>query len=80
MTHIPAGVFPCGSRFVLTGALPHAFSRLDPETRMKYREKYTHFKKYGSNSMVASIGLIEGEQLAKDIISLKPMLINLCLP
>jgi len=48
------------------------FSRVStPETKDLYRRKYIHIKKYGSASAIAGIGIADGTQLAKDIISSK---------
>ena len=51
--------------------LPHVFSRLEPTTKNIYRQKYKTIKKYGSASVIAGVGVTEGTQLAKDIISSK---------
>lgn len=50
---------------------PHVFSRLQPETKRIYRQKYKNIKKYGSASAIVGVGLSEGTQLAKDVISSK---------
>ena len=50
---------------------PHAFSRVQPETKSLYRQKYKRIKKYGSAAVMGGVGLTEGSQLVKDIISSK---------
>ena len=46
-------------------------SRLQPETKKIYRQKYKNIKKYGSASVIAGVGISKGTQLAKDVISSK---------
>ena len=47
------------------------FSRLQPETRKFYRQKYKNIKKYGSASVIAGVGITESVELAKDVINSK---------
>lgn len=62
---------PFHSHLTTVSILPHVFSRLDPETRKVYKEKYKNIKKYGAVSAMTGVGLSEGTQLVKDIASSK---------
>lgn len=50
---------------------PHAFSKLDPLTKAAYRKRYKQIKQTGCATVIASVGLTEGVQLAKDVLSSK---------
>lgn len=50
---------------------PHVLSRLEPVTKNNYRKKYQKIKKYGSAAALAGVGVTEGTQLVKDVISSK---------
>ena len=50
---------------------PHVLSRLNSVSKNNYRRKYQKIKKYGSTAVLTGVGVIEGTQLAKDIISSK---------
>ena len=62
---------PFHSHITTVSIFPHVFSRLELETKKVYRQKYKNIKKYGSASVIAGVGISEGTQLAKDIISSK---------
>jgi len=62
---------PFHSHVTTVSILPHVFSRLEPETKKVYRKKYKTIKKYGSASVMAGVGISEGTQLAKDLLSSK---------
>lgn len=62
---------PFHSHITTVSIFPHVFSRLQPETKKVYRQKYKNIKKYGSASVIAGVGISEGTQLAKDLISSK---------
>ena len=62
---------PFHSHITTVSIFPHVFSRLQPETKKIYRQKYKNIKKYGSASVIAGVGISEGTELAKDIISSK---------
>ena len=62
---------PFHSHITTVSIFPHVFSRLQPETKKIYRQKYKNIKKYGSASAIAGVGISEGTELAKDIISSK---------
>ena len=62
---------PFHSHITTASIFPHVFSRLQPETKKIYREKYKNIKKYGSASAIAGVGINEGTELAKDLISSK---------
>jgi len=62
---------PFHSHITTVSIFPHVFSRVQPETKKIYRQKYKNIKKYGSASALASVGLAEGGQLAKDVINSK---------
>lgn len=62
---------PFHSHITTVSIFPHVFSRLQPETKKIYRQKYKNIKKYGSASVIAGVGISEGTELAKDVISSK---------
>jgi hypothetical protein len=62
---------PFHSHVTTAAIFPHVFSRLQPETKEVYKQKYKNIKKYGSASVIAGVGISEGTQLAKDVISSK---------
>ena len=62
---------PFHSHVTTVSIFPHVFSRLQPETKKVYRQKYKSIKKYGSASIIAGVGISEGTELAKDVISSK---------
>jgi hypothetical protein len=62
---------PFHSHITTVAIFPHVFSRLEPETKKVYRQKYKSIKKYGSASAIVGVGISEGTQLAKDVISSK---------
>ena len=62
---------PFHTHITTVSIFPHVFSRLQPETKKVYREKYKSIKKYGSASAIAGIGISEAGQLAKDILNSK---------
>jgi hypothetical protein len=62
---------PFHSYITTVSIFPHVFSRLEPTTKAVYRKRYKKLKKYGSVSVIAGVGISEGTQLAKDIISSK---------
>lgn len=62
---------PFYSHITRVSIFPHAFSRLEPETKAFYRQKYRKLKNYGSASMIAGVGISEGTELAKDRITSK---------
>ena len=62
---------PFHSRITAVSIFPHIFSRMQPETKKVYRQKYKNIKKIGSTSAIAGVVVSEGTQLAKDIISSK---------
>lgn len=62
---------PFHSHVMTVSIFPHIFSRVEPETKGVYRKKYKNLKKCGSASIIAGVGISEGTQLAKDVISSK---------
>lgn len=62
---------PFHSHVTTVSIFPHVLSRLDPVSKNNYRRKYQKIKKYGSAAALTGIGVIEGTQLAKDVISSK---------
>ena len=62
---------PFHSHITTVSIFPHVLSRVDPVSKNNYRRKYQKIKKYGSTAVLTGVGVIEGTQLAKDIISSK---------
>ena len=62
---------PFHSHITTVSIFPHVLSRVDPITKDGYRRKYQKIKKYGSAAVLTGVGLTEGTQLAKDLISSK---------
>lgn len=62
---------PFHSNVTTVSIFPHVFSRLEPATKKVYRQKYKSLKKYGSASVITGVGVCEGAELAKDVISSK---------
>ena len=62
---------PFHSPITTVSIFPHVFSRLQPETKKVYKQKYKNIKKYGCASVITGVALSEGTQLAKDVISSK---------
>ena len=62
---------PFHSHITTVSIFPHVLSRVDPVTKNNYRKKYQKIKKYGSAAVLTGVGITEGTQLAKDVISSK---------
>lgn len=62
---------PFHSPVTTVSIFPHVFSRMQPETKEVYRQRYKYVKKCGSASVIAGVGISEGTQLAKDLLSSK---------
>lgn len=62
---------PFHSHITTVSIFPHVLSRVDPVSKNNYRRKYQKIKKYGSTAVLTGVGVIEGTQLAKDVISSK---------
>lgn len=59
---------PFHSHITTVSIFPHVLSRVDPVSKNNYRRKYQKVKKYGSTAVLTGVGVVEGTQLAKDII------------
>ena len=62
---------PFHSHITTVSIFPHVLSRVDPVSKNNYRRKYQKIKKYGSAAVLTGVGVTEGTQLAKDVISSK---------
>ena len=62
---------PFHSHITTASIFPHVLSRVDPVNKNNYRRKYQKIKKYGSAAVLTGVGVTEGTQLAKDVISSK---------
>lgn len=62
---------PFHSYITTVSIFPHVLSRVDPVSKINYRRKYQKIKKYGSAAVLTGVGVTEGTELAKDIISSK---------
>ena len=62
---------PFHSHITTVSIFPHVLSRVDPVKKNNYRRKYQKIKKYGSAAVLTGVGVTEGTQLAKDVISSK---------
>ena len=62
---------PFHSHITTVLIFPHVLSRLDPVSKNNYRRKHQKIKKYGSAGVLTGVGVTEGTQLAKDVISSK---------
>ena len=62
---------PFYSPITTISVFPHVFSRVHPETKTIYKQKYKTIKKYGTALVNSGVGISEGTQLAKDLISSK---------
>lgn len=62
---------PFHSHITTVSIFPHVLSRVDPISKDNYRKRYQNIKKYGSAAVLTGVGVTEGTQLAKDIISSK---------
>jgi len=62
---------PFHSHITTVSIFPHVLSRVDPVSKNNYRRKYQKIKKYGSAAVLTGVGITEGTQLAKDVISSK---------
>lgn len=62
---------PFHSHITTISIFPHVLSRVDPVNKNNYRKKYQKIKKYGSAAVLTGVGVTEGTQLAKDVISSK---------
>ena len=62
---------PFHSHITTISIFPHVLSRVDPVNKNNYRRKYQKIKKYGSAAVLTGVGVTEGTQLAKDVISSK---------
>ena len=60
-----------GSYLTTVSIFPHVLSRVDPGTKDNYRKKYQKIKRCGNVVAITGIGVAEGTQLAKDVISTK---------
>ena len=59
------------SHITTVSIFPHVLSRVDPVNKNNYRRKYQKIKKYGSAAVLTGVGVTEGTQLAKDVLSSK---------
>lgn len=58
---------PFHSHITTVSIFLHVFSRLQPETKKIYRQKYKNIKNFGSASVITGVGISEGTQLANDL-------------